>query len=143
MTCQRAGSCELGLHVVEAGACLGDCSLQRVDLLPADAGIDVVAVRGCRCQRGTRLVCLCRQLNRGKSRQDIARTHVGAFPDPYQHKLAVHLRLDPDFGRPHDANDRGRRFGATSEGDQNARDEHDRDRNDGGAPSFVHVSVLS
>src|SRR6266568_537102 len=55
LTCQRAGSCELGLHVVEAGACLGDCSLQRVDLLPADAGIDVVAVCGCRCERGTRL----------------------------------------------------------------------------------------
>ena len=47
LACQRTGPCESGLHVVDAGACLGDGRLQRVDLFAADAGIDVVAVRDC------------------------------------------------------------------------------------------------
>ena len=69
--------------------------------------------------------------------------HVDAFLDRNRHELAIHLRLDPDFGCPHDADDWGRRSGLTHGIYQNARDEHERDRNDCGAASFAHVPVLS
>src|SRR6266436_9337115 len=143
LTCQRAGPCELGLHVVEAGACFGDCSFQRVDLFATDSDIDVVAVRGCRCECSTRLVRLRRQLHGGEPRQDIARMYAGAFLDHNRYELAVHLRLHPHFGRPHDANDCGRRIGTTPEADQGTREKHEYDCTDRGTPSFAHVPVLS
>jgi hypothetical protein len=46
LACQRAGSCELGLHIFQASVCLGDLNLQRVYLLAANAGIDVITVCG-------------------------------------------------------------------------------------------------
>ncbi len=143
LTCQRAGSCELGLHIVKAGACLRDCSFQRIDLFTTDSRKHVVAVRGCRRERGTRLVHLRCQLHRGEPRQDIAGVHLRAFLNRNRHELTVHLRLHPDFGRPHDANDCGRRLGTTPEVDQGTRNKREYDRNDRGAPNFAHVSVLS
>ena len=66
--------------------------------------------------------------------------HARAFLDRNRHELAGYLRLDPDFGRPHDANDCGRRLGTTLEVDQSARNKHEYDRND--RPSFAHVHAL-
>ena len=60
-----------------------------------------------------------------------------------RYELAVHFRLYPDFGRPHNANDCGRRTGATLDVDQGTRDKHEYDRKDCGPPSFAHVAVLS
>ena len=115
---------------------------EKFDLFTTHSGIDIIAVRGCRRERGTRLVRLRRQLYRREPRQDVAGVHVRAFLDRNRHELAVHLRLHPDFGRPHDADNRGGRCG-TLGANQNARDEHERDRNDGGTPGFTHVPVLS
>ncbi len=131
------------MHIFEAGVRLGDCGLQRIDLFTADAGIDVVAIRSGRCERGTCLVRLCRQFHRGELRQHVARMHVSALCDRHCHELAVDLRLHPDLGCPHHANDIGRRSGTTLGIDQNAPDEHEHDRSDGGTPSPVHVPVLS
>ena len=133
----------MGLCIFEARVRLGDFSLQRVDLFTTNADIDVVAVRCCRGEGGTRLVHLCCQLHRVELRQDVARVHMGAFLDRNRYELAVYLRLDPDFRRPHDADDCGRRLGTTHGIDQNARGKREDDRNDGGTSSPAHVAVLS
>ena len=69
--------------------------------------------------------------------------HLGSLLDRNRHELAVHLRLHPDFGRPDDSNDRGVRPRMTQGINQDARDKHECDRNNGGALSPAHVSVLS
>src|SRR6266403_1109620 len=143
LACQRAGSRQLGLHIFEASFCLGDRGLQSVDLFTTNTGIDIVAARYCRGKGGTRLVYLRRQLHRGEPRQDIARAHMRAFLDGNRHELAVHLRLHPDFGCTDDADDCGWRFGTAHGIDQNARDEHEYDCNDGCTFSPAHVAVLS
>jgi len=48
LACQRVDPLELGLDIVEARVGLGDRRFQRIDLLAADAGIDIVAA----CDRG-------------------------------------------------------------------------------------------
>ena len=134
---------QLGLRIFEARVGLGDFSFQGVDLFAAHAGIDVVAVCYSRRERGTRLVRLCRQLHGRELRQDIARVYLGSLLHLDRHELAVDLRFHPDFGRPDDAHERGRGPRRTFGIDQRARDKRECDRNDDGAPSLAHVSVLS
>src|SRR5262249_46840122 len=115
LACQRAGPGELELYIFEARLGFGDLSLQRIDLLMTDAGIDVVAVRGRGGQRRARLIELRRQFHGVEFRQYVARAYLVAFLDRNRDELAVHLRLDPDFRRAHDADNGAGRFGTTLE----------------------------
>jgi len=119
LACQRAGSCELGLHIFEAGVCLGDSAFSESTCsrrTPHRRCFELrLPTRG-RHAPGR----LCRQLQRGEPCHDIAACTWAPF-------LTQSIRVGrpppapPDFGRSHDANDCLRRSGTTPDRSERPR----------------------